>query len=72
MTEDLREHKSMNKPRIDLILKVLQLPKEESWLDFFSDQKSEMRDIHIRNQHKILSIVRILEYLILKKKIFGS
>ena len=33
----------------------------------FSNQKATLRDIHIRNQHQIRSIVNILEYLISKK-----
>ena len=33
----------------------------------FSDQKTTPHGIHIRNQHQILSIMDILEYLISKK-----
>ena len=33
----------------------------------FSDKETTPRDIHIRNQHQILSIADILEYLISKK-----
>ena len=32
-----------------------------------SDQKTTRHGIHIRNQHQILSIVNILEYLISKE-----
>ena len=37
----------------------------------FSDQNTTPRDIHIRNQHQIPSIMDILEYLISKKHFFG-
>ena len=33
----------------------------------FSDQKTTPHGIHIRNQHQIMSIMDILEYLISKK-----
>ena len=33
----------------------------------FSDQKTTPHGIHIRNQHQILSMMDILEYLISKK-----